>query len=461
MSSSLLEQLPTEVLDMIFSNVRTPYRITRLRTGVTAVLNHYLQITVKIDLSALCLVSRRLSQIATPYLYRNLELRDFNSASRGWAGFSTSVTNFLSSSGISSIRSLTLGIGDDFDALSRPLNGLILQLIPDSLYRFQYDCSHRPSSQELWYLWKTQRRLTNLQLDFTLSPYAEVIQKAKTEFAGATKGRHIGPSRSIHTAVWFDGIKLKPAAVKEFLQPEYALYDAYSLWRAVKDNLQDLRALTDIREVQVSFNLQLLSVSEVEQMLAMILNDRLEKIIYRATNIPTLRSLLQPQALRQLSFHYTDFRDTPAPSERFSSITHLELMECLHVRGLLKWLVLSNLVSLTFQHHDRHGHSPVLGVGVSDVEILLSRIRRVSGLKHFVLDCPICIANFRCKFVAAIMAHKSSLESLLINNCDCIHWKEPSAMCAIYECKYLKQLSIPLHPSTLLAYYRVSNQTPS
>lgn len=184
------------------------------------------------------------------------------------------------------------------------------------------------------------------------------------------------------------------------------------MWVAVNENSQDLRALTNIRELQVSFDFHLIPVNGVEQILEIVLNDRLEKIIYSANIVPTLRPLLQPQALRELVFHNTDFQSTPAPSETFSSLTHLELVGCFHLTRLIDWLVLSNLISLTFQHSKGHNFA-------EDVRPLLSRIRFFSGLKHFILDCPDGISSYRSTFVAAIKAHKDSPESLLINNLDC------------------------------------------
>lgn len=423
MAPSLLEKCPTEVLNIVFSNI-----------------------TVKADLSALCLVSRRLSVVATPHLYRNLELQRFNSANGNWAG----VTDFLSSSGISNIRTLKLGIGVDLGYdLCRPLNGLISLITPNSLYRFEYDSLHLPSCQELVCLWKTQKCLTNLQLDFTLSPKNNVL-KTRIGTAGVTAARNITTPSSVNHALRFDATRSQAAAVEQFLRPEYALYDGRSLWVAVEENSHYLRALADVRELQVSFSFGLHSVCEVERMLRMLLNNRLEKIIYSAGFVPSFRTLLQPQALRQLAFHYTNFESTPGPSETFPSLTHLELVECSFIGQLLKWLGLSNLVSLTYQHHHRGAQYP----DDDHVRPLLSRIRFFSGLKHFILDCRTCIHNYPSTLVAAIKAHKSSLESLLINSGECPSWTEPSLMCAISECKHLKQLSIPLESRTLFRDYR-------
>ena len=364
----------------------------------------------------------------TPYLYRDLKLRQFNRAGEPV----DTITNVLSSSGILHTRNLTLGTVDEYNYdTCRRLDDLLRLLPSDSLYRFQYDAVHLPSCQQLISLWKHQRRLTNLHLDFSFSPH-KVSSTA------------LGPFKS-------DSASNPPTS----LEPDYAQYNGCTLQIAVQENSQLLRALTYVRELHIVLG-GMVKDSDYQRVLEIVLNDRLERLIYKARKIPANKPILPLSALRHLAFHYTLFPCSPSSGERpLASLTHLELVGCERIDRLVNMLGIPNLASLTYQHIC-DGSTAERNFG--DTLCVLAMIKLFNRLERLVLDCPKCIIGHHCpKLKKSILAHKRSLTSLLIS---CFYFPRAqmqSVLCAIHKCRKLKQLSVPLDsdPETLFGDYKV------
>ena len=321
------------------------------------------------------------------------------------------------------------------------LDELLQLLPPNSLYRFQYDPVHLPSWQQLVYLWKHQRRLTNLHLDFSLSPH-QLSSTAVEPFIYHRTA--LGPLRS-------DSTRRPPAS----LEPDNAQYDGCTLQLAVQENSQLLRALTDVRELHIDLG-GMEDRLDYQRILEIVLNDRLEKITYRASRIPVYKPILQLPALRHLAFHFTMFCCPFVPNERvLPNLTHLELVECRRVERLVYMLDTSNLVSLIYQHACSEATvERIYGDTVSVLDIIESS----NGLERLVLDCPKCIiGRLRPKLEKSISTHKSSLTSLLISCFYLPRAEMQLVLSAIHECRKLKQLSIPLDsdPSNLFDDYKV------
>ena len=141
MSIISISELPTELLNQIFSYIVRPSHLIPL-----------------------CLVSKTFSTFATRLLYEKLVLK-YDYDDPGW----TKYESLVHSSGLKYTTSITIGFCDS-DRLEycKLLDKLVPRLPRDSITRFEFGSHGRPTGDMLKLLWASQRNLRNVQLDFNI-----------------------------------------------------------------------------------------------------------------------------------------------------------------------------------------------------------------------------------------------------------------------------------------------------
>lgn len=118
-------------------------------------------------MQALCLVSKHVSELATEYLYRDLNL-PYQETGQRW----NRLQLVARSRRLHHVRTVTVGDSNFVDVIRcRPsLDAVIAGLPLNRVTRFRWNPNgRRPSLEGLRQLWRDQRYLTNLQLDFSLN----------------------------------------------------------------------------------------------------------------------------------------------------------------------------------------------------------------------------------------------------------------------------------------------------
>ena len=137
-----LASLPVELLDVIFEFIIRPS-----------------------DLKALCLVCRAVSEPAFRHLYRNVVL-PYRVDDRVWVRVDT----LSQSQHLHHVQSIDIGQSDlrRSDGFCRNLQPLLRRLPKNALKSFTYGLHGRPQAEDLITVWREQKTLRKLQLDFNL-----------------------------------------------------------------------------------------------------------------------------------------------------------------------------------------------------------------------------------------------------------------------------------------------------
>ena len=157
-----LAKIPVELLDMILDFIIRPS-----------------------DLKALCLVSRAVSEPAFRHLYRNIVL-PYRVDDRAWVR----VDRLSQSQHLHHVQSIDIGQSDlrRSDGFCRNLQPLLQRLPKNALKSFTYGLHGRPQAEDLITVWREQKSLRKLQLDFNLCAPSllEVTEYLADELASLT-----------------------------------------------------------------------------------------------------------------------------------------------------------------------------------------------------------------------------------------------------------------------------------
>ena len=342
-----------------------------------------------------------MSQLATPFLYRNLVL-PYDKHDENWEKLHV----LANSRGIldGHVRAIRIGDCDEYaeDRVCRSLHRLIESLPNDTLQDFWYISLARPQHEDLKLLWKNQKRLTHLRFDFTLdSPTAsDILREDSLELRSLVSISQLG--------IYFeDGVPKTP--VSHFLTTMNDMFP----------NLQKLLLHCTPASLDLSLEGSLLPA--------------------------TLPSRCLRRTLRHITLHYVKIEHaSKVLLDEFTVLKHLELLGCGTVGNLLDNYSRPALETFTYRHHC---NEQVMDTVASTA--VLEFLQRFRHLKRLIVDCPRCLTRFEPTAASSIMNHAASLEHLLIN-CETNHVKGPyegSFLEAASKCKRLKQLSISFRES--------------
>ncbi|KAG6995682.1 hypothetical protein G7Y79_00043g079660 [Physcia stellaris] len=362
-------------------------------------MNIFIQITRPSDLRSLCLVSKQVSRSATPLLYRNIFL-PFDARDPGW----TRLERLADSDGVfdGHVKSVNLGSCDyTAQKFCKTLQNFIENLPDDTLRRFDFSPLARPTHEDIRRLFRSQQRLTNLKLDFSLN----------------------SPS------------------ISEIVSDHELMSDFYAL-ESLSEVYIDFG--TDGPEPQArDFVYRLTKRSST-----------LRKVILKA--LPELSklpdaSILLPQSLLSSSFpstlthislwYYTCETTEDLNLNQYPALTDMELIECGGVKKLLDNYLNPTLMGFVYRHEcAEQGKDRVTA------KAIIEFIKRMKTPKRLTIDCEFCFSGQETHLASTIAAHADKLEYLLLtcHNDNYGLKDEVSFTEAASRCTRLKQLGISL-----------------
>lgn len=334
-----------------------------------------------------------MSQLATPFLYRNLVL-PYDEHDKDWEKLHV----VASSRGIldGHVRAISIGDSDDYpeQRVCRSLHRLIESLPNDTLQSFWYSPLARPQHEDLKLLWKTQKTLTNLLFDFSLGPptASDILGEGSLELRSLVSISQI--------TIYFEaGL------------PDPSTLDFLKMMNDMFPNLQELMLHFMPRNPDLSLDDSPLAA-------------------------PLLSRCL-PRTLTHIGLYYVSIKYVgEVPLDDFTVLKHLELVECGTVGMLLDNYSRPALETFTYRHD--------CNVDTVASTAVLKFLQRFQHLKRLIIDCHECLTPFESTAASSIMSHAASLEYLLID-CKTAHVEEPyegSFLEAASKCKRLEQLSI-------------------
>ncbi|KAL8869497.1 MAG: hypothetical protein Q9174_004227 [Haloplaca sp. 1 TL-2023] len=328
------------------------------------------------DLKALCLVSKKVSAVATEILYRHLVL-PYDENDRHWKR----LARLSESRGLQYVRTIDTGFSEVFQhGFCKPVGQVITKLPPNSLTRFHFGSLGRPLPEDLRHLWHTQKNLTNFQLDFSLN--APTVDEIVYEEAA-----------TIHSLQMVSELEINFGSDATTTPEMY-------------DRLGSLLHFSKLRKVTV-------------------LHPALDNEAKPAFMDPVLHHLL-PYTLTHLSFSYISLSpEVELQLDSCRTLRHLELRECAALEGILRSYCLPTITSFTVQTTQEDGDSPP-----GYMAAVVSFLQRCRSLRRLIAD--IHLDHFHTGSVkAAIENNSESLEALFIN---VRKWDDGKPMCIGVEC---------------------------
>ena len=368
----------------------------------------FIQITRPSDLRSLCLVSKQVSQSATPSLYRDLFL-PFDPRDPGW----TRLERLANSDGVfdGHVKSINLGSCDyTAQKFCKTLQNVIENLPEDSLRRFDFGPLARPTYEDFRRLFRSQQRLTNLKLDFSLN----------------------SPS------------------ISEIISDHQLMSDFYAL-ESLSDIYIDFGA--DRPEPQArDFVYTLMKGSSKLRKVVLKALPELSKLPDASPDLPqSLLSNSFPTTLTHISLWYYTYETTEDLNlNEYPALTDLELIECGGVETLLDNYLNPTLKGFVYRHEcAEQGEDRVTSKAIIEL------IKRMKTPKRLTIDCEFCFVGQETHLASAIAAHADNLEYLLLT-CHTDNYgleDEVSLPEAVSKCTRLKQLGMcfPINLSPFLA----------
>ncbi|MCJ1427684.1 hypothetical protein MMC29_005589, partial [Sticta canariensis] len=376
MSTFAILKLPRELQDEILSYISRPT-----------------------DLKALCLVSKEISAISTPRLYRDINLRY---GTEYPDRLSLCLTRLSHSRSLGHVQTIKIGyLGEPNQGnqgYCSALSHLLPKLRDNSLIRFEFDELTRPTHKQLRFLWQHQKRLHNLQLDF----------------------------------------KTYPPTVSDHEHPTHLL-----------------RSLRLISELDLDFESATVD-SEVLPLLKTLDLSHLQKL--RLASLPKtssgpseplkLRKILFsdyfPATLTHLTLCFVSFIDNNLQLNDYPSLTHLALRWCNRSLDLFAGYSRPTLMSLSLVEHSHLA-------GLSD---MLHRFRGLESLA-ICISRPIEDSKTVDFLVDAIDRHKDTLKYLLFHH----DWRKAARKSLLFDtelfnvimtCRNLSQLGISIYKTNMV-----------
>ena len=327
-----------------------------------------IQITRPSDLRSLCLVSKQVSRSATPLLYRNVFL-PFEARDPGW----TRLERLASSDGVFAGHVKSINIGScDYTAqkFCKTLHTVIENLPEGSLRRFDFGPLARPTYEDLKRLFRTQQRLTNLKLDFSLN---------SPSFCDITSDFEL---------------------------------------------MSDLNDLESLSEIYIDFGADGPEPQARDFVFSRLRNgsSKLRKVVLKA--IPEIFKFLDaspglpqfslsssfPTTLTHISLWYYTFETTDdLDLNKYPALTDLELIECGGVETLLDNYLSPTLKGFVYRHECEE-QGEIRAASRTVIEL----IKRMKTPKRLTIDCEFCFTGQERPLASAIAAHADSLEYLLL-----------------------------------------------
>lgn len=312
-------------------------------------------------------MSKEVSQLATPLLYRNL-LLPFHARDPNW----TRIEQLATSGGLLDGHVKSIDIGScDYTAqrFCKKLYNIINNLPEDSLRRFDFGPLARPTYEDLRRLFRSQQRLTNLKLDFSLN----------------------SPS------------------ISEIISDHQLM--------------SDFKALESLSEVYIDFGADRPEPQARDFVSTLTgLSSNLRKVVLKSfpalSKLPDASPLL-PQALLSKSFpttlthislwYYTLEAAEDLILNHYPALTDLELIECGGVETLLDNYLNPTLKGFVYRHECTEQ-----GEDRTASKSIIEFIKRLKAPKRLTVDCEPCFVGQETGLASAITAHADDLEYLLL-----------------------------------------------
>ena len=300
-------------------------------------------------------------------LYRNIFL-PFEARDPGW----TRLERLASSNGVFAGHVKSINIGScDYTAqkFCKPLHNVIENLPEDSLRRFDFGPLARPTHEDLRRLFRTQQRLTNLKLDFSLN--SPSISDIASDFELKSDFDDLESLSEIYIDFGADGPE--PQA-RDFV---FRLTNGSSKLRKVV-----LKAIPE-----------------------------LFKFLDASPGLPQFSlSSCFPTTLTHISlWYYTCETTADLDLNRYPALTDLELIECGGLETLLDNYLSPTLKGFVYRHECEE-QGDIRAASGTVIEL----IKRMKTPKRLTIDCEFCFTGQERHLASAIAAHADSLEYLLL-----------------------------------------------
>lgn len=356
-------------------------------------------------MKSLCLVSKEISAVSTPHLYRNLIL-PYHQEDPEW--LSRSVESLARNKSLKYVRTITIGPYNFAEhGFCKAFNKFLPSLQNNSLTRFEYSSLGRLTHAQLKFLWQHQKNLRNMQFDFNL----------------------YSPTR-----------------------PDILNEDAPTLRSLGLISELDIRLSSVFKEIAARRLLEILDLSRLQKLKIRASPDT--SGAKRATFSDTFFTDHSLLTLTHLTLCLIDFdAQEQLQLGNYSSLTHLSVQWC------------KNL-SIIFARYERPILKSLCFFGNCSVDPLeddlVHMLHRFQGLETLALRVEqiICSATAEC-LRAAIGKHKDTLKYLLINkvnnraqdSADVLMDSEFFEM--IQKCKHISQLGLSMDVENVVENYKV------